>query len=544
MSYNKYLNASPNSKPWKLSVILSIAMIVSFFLPWWGASGRVSTGSFSFSNSFSASPMDQFEGYYPWFIYSILCLVFAYKRWWFAILPAFVNLKMASSIVGLFGEGYSSSYSGYGGSFSGSAGLSFGFYIFLFASALYAIINIGEVFKFILKVTDPAKMNQIPSDANVKSTSSVKEGFTTPKAKQQNQRTLEELKHAKELLDIGAITQGEFEEIKQQALGSNPIITDKEKAQLYDKMEKEKQRTIEQSKPKLRPIPVETFKKSTPIANKKSRSKIFLVIGVSVLILSTAAIVYFFTSHTSHEKEKDDLSVEVKSDADYDAEMLEGDDKANSEFEKDSAAYTEAEYERQQYENQVASQTETISRNDYGIFADDNISIDSLEAKVKKFNSNSGINAYSTYSNHTYAMDINTPAIDLARDWEPANISTGFQRKYFTESESVAVQIFIRDSEVESEIHLHPNGEIYTIKNLVFGKPDGYCKYVDMEKYVILEGNYEVGKMTGFWNNPIMGNFNMSDPNLTNEYPGIMDKTICLIKWYRLSKDERVDYMR
>ena len=112
MAYNKYLNAKPNSKPWGFSIVLSVAMIVSFFLPWWGASA--SGGGFSFSNS--TSPMDYFEQFYIYLIYSFLCLVFAYKRWWFALLPALLNLTLATNAIGLFGKGYSASYSGYSAS--------------------------------------------------------------------------------------------------------------------------------------------------------------------------------------------------------------------------------------------------------------------------------------------------------------------------------------------------------------------------------------------------------------------------------------------
>ncbi len=339
MTHNKYLNASPNSKPWRFSIILSIGMIVSFFLPWWGVHGRASAGSFSFSNSFSASPMDQFEFFYLWFIFSILCLVFAYKRWWFAIFPALLNLKMATNAMGMFGDGYSSSYSGYGGSFSGSAGLSFGFYLFFFSAAFYAIANINEIIKFIRNLIDPSKMNELPSMENTKTTGSVMAGFIPPKTTVQNKRTLEELKQAKELFDTGVITQEEFDQIKQQALGPKAIITDKEKVQLYDKMEKEKQQAFEHEKPMPRPVPVEPVKKAIPVSNaqskpvaqKKKGSKMFLVIGASVLILSTVSMVYFFTSH---EKEKDNLPDESKTINDYDQEMLEGDDKAYADLEK------------------------------------------------------------------------------------------------------------------------------------------------------------------------------------------------------------------
>ena len=262
------------SKSWTYSIILSIGSVVSFFLPWFETSSRASYGGQSFSQSMQGSPADALIVYVQWLILSGLSALLAYKRNRWAVLPAFLNFYPMFSALGLFGKGNSIGYSAYGGSISASTHLGYGFWIFAATTILFFIATVGELFK-------SRKIEE-----EFKSSSSVKEGFVQPKIQPQNKRTLEELKQAKELLDLGAISQEEFDTIKAQVLGVTiqPQAIQKENSNLsvpQPIVEKPKQEKV--------------YDKVTPLdniqqANKKGSGKRLLYFSISFVIV----VLFFF----------------------------------------------------------------------------------------------------------------------------------------------------------------------------------------------------------------------------------------------------------
>ena len=69
---------------------------------------------------------------------------------------------------------------------------------------------------------------------------------------------------------------------------------------------------------------------------------------------------------------------------------------------------------------------------------------------------------------------------------------------------------------------------------------NGWVKFVDLENYVILEGEYRNNKLVGRWNTPVMGNFNVQDNSLINQYPGVVNQMLTLSNFYYYDRDTRV----
>ncbi len=277
------------------------------------------------------------------------------------------------------------------------------------------------------------------------------------------------------------------------------------------------------------------IKSEKPFRMKEGKKKIAkwkMWLGLTVALILLIAGINFYNRYVEQSVRKDFLNASKGTNSEQHATGT-----------SPSVEESEADYERSTQENQNGQKSNLGStENDYSLFEDDNVSVDLLNKKFRDFIYNHELIPYSQNSNYTFTLDYEAPIIDFARDWEPNNIKTGIQRKYFAGTELVAVERSINNSITLLETHLHPNGEIFSVKSFENNRPNGSCKFVDLEKHIVLEGNYEIGKLVGFWNTPDMAGFDMSDPKLRNEYPGVIDKTISIIKWYQLSKVERNQY--
>ena len=174
------------------------------------------------------------------------------------------------------------------------------------------------------------------------------------------------------------------------------------------------------------------------------------------------------------------------------------------------------------------------------LFNDDNLSIDRIASLRELFLEGYNQTPYNSYSKHTYKMNFNAPYADEKREYEPAEIKNGYQRRYFINSEDVYIQRKVENDIVTEVIYFHPDGRIYNITNIENGKPNGKVKFVDLDNYVILEGEYREGKLVGYWNTPVLGNFNTQDNRVINQYPGIVNQMLTLINFYSFDKDTRI----
>jgi len=180
---------------------------------------------------------------------------------------------------------------------------------------------------------------------------------------------------------------------------------------------------------------------------------------------------------------------------------------------------------------------------DYSVFNNDNISLNESLLKEKDFIENKNIERYSSYSSYKFNLNFNSPKVDNNRDWEPSNfVYNGYQRKYFENSEKVYCQRKIIKGIVIEETYFHPNGNIYTINEIIAGKRNGYTKFVDLNNHVILQGCLKMNNIVGTWDNPIFGNFNVNDRELNKNFPGVLNKIKVLIKFYDLAINERNFY--
>lgn len=278
------------SKPWTYSIVLSIASVASFFLPWFETTSRASYGSQSFSQSLQASPAAALIVYIQWFALSILSAFLAYRRSRFSFLPALLNFYPLFAFGGLLGKhnSFGYDYSAYGASVSASTHLAYGYWIFAATTILFFLATISELFK--------SRKNAIEQ----KSASSVKEGFIQPKNIAQNKRSLEELKQAKELLDAGAITQEEFEQIKQQALGTKPVVA--VKPQQTEAKQEDSQLPTTKAIQEAQPIAQKTIESKRTVAQPRKQNKNLKWIiggGVVILIIAAASIFIFKSSNNN-----------------------------------------------------------------------------------------------------------------------------------------------------------------------------------------------------------------------------------------------------
>jgi hypothetical protein len=185
----------------------------------------------------------------------------------------------------------------------------------------------------------------------------------------------------------------------------------------------------------------------------------------------------------------------------------------------------------------------TNDGNNYDCFKDDNITLDESLSLRAKFLEGVDQIEYSAYSNHKFSLDFDAPYIDNKRGAEPPNISTGYQRAYFINSEKVCLQRKLINNAVVEEITFHPNGKIYFVVDVINKKYDGKIKLVDLDNYVILEGTYDNGQKIGYWNTPVLGNLDIKDRNIMDQYPGIFNQIQTLLKFYNYDKDTRIFYM-
>ncbi len=119
-------------------------------------------------------------------------------------------------------------------------------------------------------------------------------------------RSLEDLKHAKDLLDSGVISQAEFDEIKREALGGKPkqpSATHKEYTSLPQAIPQIQKITIATEQLEKKPtvtekpftIPKLQGKESWPKPAKNNKVKYFMLVGVSITLI--AAILFFLRSN-------------------------------------------------------------------------------------------------------------------------------------------------------------------------------------------------------------------------------------------------------
>lgn len=147
----------------------------------------------------------------------------------------------------------------------------------------------------------------------------------------------------------------------------------------------------------------------------------------------------------------------------------------------------------------------------YECLNDDNLSLKEVTELRKQFLEGENQIGYNPYRDHTFEMNFNAPYADNNRSYEPANITNGYQRRYFINSDDVYIQRKVENDIVTEVTYFHPDGRIYNITKIVDEKKHGRVKFVDLENYVILEGEYRNGKLVGFWDTPVLGNFNTQD---------------------------------
>jgi uncharacterized protein (TIGR02145 family) len=199
------------------------------------------------------------------------------------------------------------------------------------------------------------------------------------------------------------------------------------------------------------------------------------------------------------------------------------------------------------YKDTEATVVEYYSENDnipdavssYQAFADDNIPVDSAAVLREQFLDGKYQHQYSTYSNHTYTLNFNAPYLDEERGYEPDRIRNGIQRAYFINSENVCIQRNLKNGLVVEEIYFHPNGKIYTVINIANGRKNGDVKYVDLDNYVFLQGRIINDGLAGYWDTPVMGNFNMGSRSLAEQYPGVVNSAFTFINFYKIDRDTR-----
>lgn len=144
------------------------------------------------------------------------------------------------------------------------------------------------------KVFEPTK-NIAPIKTYIKESSPVKEEFLTPKNISQTKRTLEELKHAKDLLDSGVISQAEFDAIKIEALGQKPIAT------------------IQHSAEKLTalPLPRKIEKVMPPVIETKAKKGKWKTL-IILLVVVVLGIVSFYALQLFNRTAEEQAIVEVQ----------------------------------------------------------------------------------------------------------------------------------------------------------------------------------------------------------------------------------------
>ncbi len=290
--YKLVTRKSKKSRFWTTSIILAIASVISFFLPWFETTSKSSFGGQSLSHSMQGSPAAALIVYIQWIALSVISIFLAYRKSRFSFIPALLNFYLIFSALGVFGKGNSIGYSAYGASVSSSTNLTYGYWIFAITTILFFFATIGELFK--------NRSNEVIGS------SLVKEGIPS-KNVALNKRSLEELKQAKELLDQGAITQAEFDQIKHQALGSKPVVEVKQPQEEVRKEEKPSTPTQTKQTPIQKPVEQKVTTSQLKASNKKMK---WLVGGIIlVLIILTTSFFVFRSSNDSTDS--DDFVAEI-----------------------------------------------------------------------------------------------------------------------------------------------------------------------------------------------------------------------------------------
>lgn len=186
------------------------------------------------------------------------------------------------------------------------------------------------------------------------------------------------------------------------------------------------------------------------------------------------------------------------------------------------------------------SKVQTSTNVSNNSIAEDNLSLEEVSKLRDDFINGINQKPYNRFENHTFNLDFNAPYADNERGYEPQNVKNGYQRKYFINSNIVCMQRKVVNNVVTEMIYFHPNGKIYNVVSILNEKPSGRVKYVDLDNYVILEGELKDGKLVGYWNTPVVANFNTQDVNLINQYPGVVNQIGTLINFYNYNRDNRV----
>lgn len=120
-------------------------------------------------------------------------------------------------------------------------------------------------------------------------------------------RSLEDVKKAKELLDLGAISQEEFDIIKAQALGVKiqPNVVQKEKAKISTTQPISENPKHEKLYERVTPVP-----DAQPIKKGNRKSLLYATISLVVLVL-----VFFFVKHFTGSSEYETVLAEAPSEA-------------------------------------------------------------------------------------------------------------------------------------------------------------------------------------------------------------------------------------
>jgi len=303
------------TKPWTYSIILAVGSVASFFLPWFETTSRSSFGGQSFSQSLQASPAAALIFYVQWVALSVLSIILAYRKSRFAFLPSLLNFYPIFSAMGLFGRNNSIGYSFGGASVSASTDLAYGYWIFVITTILFFLATIDELFKSKATVAEHV----------IKSSPSLTEGFIPTRNFVQPKRSLEELRQAKDLLEFGAITQAEYDEIKRQALGTKlepikpqPMVTVvKQETKLPSIQIVPKNQTVVNSTENIKLKPrseVKDATKSKINLHPKAKKKKYIIIGIILLVVAISSTALFLTSNDeSHFDLIDDYQTNIES---------------------------------------------------------------------------------------------------------------------------------------------------------------------------------------------------------------------------------------